>query len=142
MLLANAALAAGGVDATSPAWAVVSCWNVGCAAPFLLLPAVDPTAAERKARREGWPLWLFHAGNVVLHYVPLLLTVLRRPTGCRPSHGALAAILHAAWTATTPEGSLFLDRTYLPLSRKQWILLWSTSLASEVAWACAMATPD
>jgi hypothetical protein len=136
MLLANASLVAAGAGDSSPAWAVVSCWNIGCAVPFLVLPAVDPTAVRRKARREGWPPWLFHAGNAALHYVPLLLAALHPPTVCRPGHGVAAAALHLAWTVSTPEGTPFLDDTYISLPRGRWVVLWASALASEVAWAC------
>lgn len=119
-------------------WTISTCWIVGVASTFAILDLIDPTAYRRKARKHDWPMWLFHAGNVVLHYIPLYFALAYPPIKCQTSHGVVAAALHLAWPLTTPDHGLFLDSTYIPLRKQQWYFLWTITVVTQISWATCM----
>ena len=136
MLIANVCGLCVGV--TSDLWAIATCWNAGVASSFMALSWIDPTACRRKARKHGWPMWLFHFGNWTLHYLPFLFATLYPPSKCKLGHGLVAATVNLAWTRTTIDGNIFLNTTYVALRRYDWCALWTISITAQVAWAICM----
>lgn len=119
-------------------WTISTCWIVGVASTFVALNWLDPTAYRRKARKHAWPMWLFHAGNIVLHYIPLCFALAYPPSKCQAFHGFVAAALHLAWPLTTPDRGLFLDSTYIPLRKQDWCFLWIITVVTQIFWAKCM----
>lgn len=115
-------------------WSISTCWIVGVSASFAVLGWIDTTAYGRKARKHGWPMWLFHVGNIVVHYIPLCFAIVYPPINIQIWHGITAVAIHVAWPLTTPDRGFLLNSTYIPLRNHEWCLLWTISTVTQFFW--------
>lgn len=116
-------------------WRVGTCLLWGSAVSFCYTPRLDGTAYARMRAKNNWTPAQFHAGNVVLHLLPLRYTVSNPPRNVRMTDGLVAVGVHAAWGAWNSGGTFCMNETYVDMAQEHWHALWG------VAWATEVATP-
>ena len=118
-------------------WSIGTCVNVGSSASFLSVPFIDSTAYLRMANKNGWPMWLFHTGNIILHVLPCIFSIALPPQNMHIWHGFVAILYHLLWTLTTQDGTIFLNKTYVSMQNYQWVKLWQVTIFTELLWTFA-----
>lgn len=126
-----------GLAFDADAWAVGACLLWGSATSFSCAPFFDGTVYTRMRKANGWSRALFHAGNGVLHLLPLVVTCTHPPRASW-HHGVVAAFVHFFWGLLISGGTLRLDDVYVPLPPAAWHILWGITLATEVIVACVV----
>ena len=107
-------------------YAVAACMFRGIAASFYATPLLDATAYPRMAQKIGISLPWFHVGNALLHALPFAWTnVFAPPDEMTRTHKRMAVFVHLAWACIETDGTFCLDKTYVPLTGRQWAVLWA-----------------
>lgn len=104
----------------------------GVIVSFGLARVLDSTVYARMRKHRGWSLVTFHAGNVILHYLPLAFPPLltRRLTH---RDGLCAAVLQLTWAVVVSDGGLFvLDSVYVPMRPWMWKTCLMASTLTEI----------
>lgn len=114
-------------------WSIATCLIWGILISFSMAPVFDVTAYHRMRQKNGWSYMYFHVGNVLLHFVPAMFTVLFPP--CEPVlwHGVAAATVHITWTCLASGFDISqLGQIYIPLRTVHWIQLSVIGIATEL----------
>ena len=91
----------------------------------------DKTAYARIRRHRGWNMSTFVAGNVCLHFVPLMFPPpLERCITWWD--GTYAATLHLTWGLYESGGTLVLDHVYVPMQPWMWRMGFVVSTVTDV----------
>lgn len=85
---------------------------------FHTAPIFDSTAYERMRQSRNFSMFIFWAGHILLHVVPLLCL---NNIKCSWWDGVRASIMHLTWIAYESKGTFLLDHVYIPLQRNVWI---------------------
>ena len=72
----------------------------------------------------------FHMGNALVHIAPLFFVPPGKPSLLR---GIAAIAFHASWGYAASDGTMRLDRVYVPM--EQWGLLWLVAFWAEMTSA-------
>lgn len=115
------------------ATSICTLWSVFVT--FSCVPLFEPTAYERMRRKHNWTFLQFHAGNVVLHVVPLLVVFGKACVRLR--HAILSSFCRLAWSCLVSRGSMRLDDAYVPLAPATWTRLHALSCAVDLAVAAS-----
>ena len=104
----------------------------GVAIPFTLVYFLDNTSYQRMREKRGWNILTFWSGNLLLHYVPL---VLPPPTFDKnPWYGLYAAMIHLTWAVIETNGTFILDDCYISLSKWIWYTCFIISFLIEITF--------
>ena len=101
----------------------------GIVTSFSSAPLFDSTVYHRMRIKNEWSVLTFWVGNLVLHFLPLVLVSRVTPHWF---HCCIAACFHMIWFLVTTRGTFVLDEEYVPLSKRTWILLMCISLVTEL----------
>ena len=101
----------------------------GTAVSFSVAPCFDSTAYSRLREKNGWSLFQFWAGNVVLHFLPLYAV---RNVHPHPVHSTVSALLHFWWAMVESAGTWSLSHVYVPLPTRTWVKLLCIAFFVEI----------
>lgn len=118
----------------------------GIAFAFYFVPLLDSTAYTRFMLKNAWPPFVFYSGNFLLHAFPCILMTCYPPPESTRLHGLTAAFLHLLWGAFATYKNyelrwFCLNKTYIPLSARNWAILWTISTICELCVGVASTDP-
>lgn len=122
-----------------PLYAVVVCTSWGSLVSFHTSLLVDRTSLARFARAVGLSPTTFFVANLVVHAGPCLFSLIRPPVALHPSHGLVAAAVHAWWGALVSQGTMRLDDVYVAMPADAWWRMWVVCVAVECATPLVLA---
>ena len=132
------------VALTFTAWAAYCdddhLWGVACAAQlfvnvsFHLAILLDASCFRRMRSKHRWPLWMFHLGNVTLHWFPAAIAWRNAPV-VHPFHVTCAYGLFLAWLGAHAEQAPICDRIYVSLRPRHWHLCTHAGFAAAAITA-------
>ena len=106
--------------------AYVSMWaTMICFESMLLL---EPAAHVAMRRKNGLGVVAFYAGDVLVHWLPLLLYVPPLPWA-----NLLGLAGNIAWGVCMTRGTMDLSEVYVPLHVTSWKVLWMISVVAHLS---------
>lgn len=108
---------------------VVVCSTWGIFNSFNFTYLLNPKAMENFNKKCNNLLLL---GNIITHFIPICITLYIPPKCIKIKHGIISCCTHLMWGLYVSNGSLCCDKIYFPLPKKNWYVLWSIALISEL----------
>ena len=108
---------------------VVVCSTWGIFNSFNFTYLLNPKAMEKLNEKCNNQLLL---GNIITHFIPICITLYKPPKCIKFKHGIISSCSHLMWGLYVSKGTLCCNKIYFPLPKKNWYLLWSIALISEL----------
>jgi hypothetical protein len=96
------------------------CWMWGILASFTKVRISDPTIYVRMMHKKRITPFVFHSGNIVLHVLPVVTTLVPPFPYITFYHSAVASCLFYSWCHIVSRGTLDLSHVYVYMPRDKW----------------------
>ena len=107
----------------------ITCTTWGVLVSFNLTYLINPKAMIEFNKQNDGKLII---GNIVTHIIPAGFTLLYPPKKIKFKNGLGGALFHITWGLVASSGTLILNKHYTTLPPKQWYILWSTAILTEL----------
>lgn len=102
-------------------WGILTSFHV----PFLM----NPDAMKKLNEKINNKLII---GNLITHIIPAGITLIYKPKKITIKNGIIASVIHLSWGLYISDGSLSLSNIYAPLNLKEWHILWTVAILTEI----------